>query len=177
MNDNAGVEFKGSSTYARFDDNARCYFGTNSDAYIYHNNSDLYLSVNNNDRFFIVDQNSSNNPRIQFNTSDGSMVCEGNITAYGAVSDRRLKENISKIENASEIVDKLNGYRFNYIGKTDHMIGVMAQEVEDVAPELVYEQDGHKAMRYDNMTALLLEAIKEQRKEIEELKKVVYSNR
>jgi ribulose 1,5-bisphosphate carboxylase large subunit-like protein len=71
---------------------------------------------------------------------------------------------------------QMNGYYFNYIGKTDRMVGVIAQEIEPVLKEVVYEyenietEEKSKAVYYGNITALLIEAMKEQQTTIESLK-------
>lgn len=104
----------------------------------------------------------------------------GNVTAY---SDIRVKENLEIIPNALEKVKKLNGYTFD---RTDIEIdnegntarkrqaGVVAQEVLKVLPEVVTgnedNPDGHLSVAYGNMVGLLIEAIKEQQEQIEELK-------
>lgn len=99
-------------------------------------------------------------------------------------SDIRLKENISPIKNALEKVSKLNGVEYDFKDSKDygylkkHQIGLIAQEVEKVIPEVVSEQEnGNLGVSYQHLTAVLIEAIKEQqsqinslRKEIEELK-------
>ena len=65
----------------------------------------------------------------------------------------------------------LNGYTFNYIGSDIRMPGLIAQEVEEVLPEAVYETpQGKKALHYANMVGLLVEAVKELKAEVEELK-------
>ena len=107
---------------------------------------------------------------------DGDIVATGNVTAYGSISDIRKKENIEVIPNALDKVDQLSGYTFNYIGNEDKMTGVMAQEVAEVLPEAVYEtkevgsDNSTMAVRHGNMVGLLIEAIKELKAEIEELK-------
>jgi hypothetical protein len=104
----------------------------------------------------------------------GPFVATGEITAYGSVSDIRKKENIVKLDNALEKISQLNGYTFNYKGETNSMIGVIAQEVEKIFPQLVYttdagpEKDPIMAVRYENITAVLIEAIKEQQIIIEQ---------
>ena len=106
----------------------------------------------------------------------GNYTSRGNITAYGSPSDIRLKENLIKIPNALNSVQQLNGYTYNYIGQKDRLMGVVAQEVEKIAPELVYQfedletKELTKAVRYEHITALLIEAIKELKAEIDELK-------
>lgn len=104
-------------------------------------------------------------------TFGGSITCPGNITAS---SDIKLKENISVIENAVEKVKQIRGvtYTRNDLGdNTKRHAGVIAQEVELVLPEVVDQNDkGIKNVAYGNMIGLLIEAIKEQQKQIEELK-------
>ncbi|MFZ9767196.1 MAG: tail fiber domain-containing protein [Candidatus Limnocylindrus sp.] len=106
----------------------------------------------------------------------GNIVANGNVTAYGSASDIRLKENITPITGALDKVDALSGYYFNYKGKQDRLIGVIAQEAERVLPEVVYDYQNqetgevNKAVRYENMVALLIEAVKELKSEVVELK-------
>ena len=102
------------------------------------------------------------------------------VTVTGIVdstSDIKLKENIKTIENSLDKVLKLRGVEFDWKESKEHSIGVIAQEVEEVLPELVHETKGTKTVSYGNITAVLIEAIKEQneiinnmKKEIEELK-------
>ena len=114
--------------------------------------------------------------KISFSSANGNIVTVGDITAFGTVSDRNRKENIVKIENALDKVSQISGYTFNYIGDDTPMTGVIAQELEEVLPEVVYETasvDGtqSKAVRHGNIVGLLIESIKELKAEIEELKK------
>lgn len=98
----------------------------------------------------------------------------GSIRASQGVfanSDERLKDNINTIENALDKVDTLRGVEFNWTGDFDTQIGVIAQEVKEVLPEVV-EQDniGHYQVNYSAIVPVLIEAIKELKNEIEELK-------
>jgi hypothetical protein len=99
----------------------------------------------------------------------------GSITAtqYTSTSDISLKENVITIENALKKVLSLRGVEYDRIESGEHQIGVIAQEVEKIIPEVVYG-DEIKSVAYANIVALLIEAIKEQQKEIEELKKNLY---
>ena len=106
----------------------------------------------------------------------GDIKAGGDVIAY-ASSDRNFKDNLVKIEAPLDKINKLSGYYFNWndsqtsyeAGTRD--IGVVAQEVEEVIPEIVNtRKDGHKAVRYEKMVALLLEGIKEQQGTIEQLK-------
>ena len=107
----------------------------------------------------------------------GAVISNSNITAYGSASDIRLKENIETIEDSVEKVKKLRGVTFNYKKDGSKSTGLIAQELEKVLPEVVYEthdlhdeEDKYKAVRYGNIVGLLVEAIKDQQKQIDELK-------
>jgi hypothetical protein len=98
----------------------------------------------------------------------------GDVVAYYS-SDKRLKDNLTLITDAVSKVSKLSGYSFDWNDKQDvykgHDYGVVAQEVEEVLPELVTTRDnGYKAVKYEKLTVLLIEAIKEQQQQIDELK-------
>ena len=108
----------------------------------------------------------------------GTWTVAGDIVAYGSPSDVRLKENIKPIESALDKVSKLQGVTFDWIQKEDKIldikedIGFIAQDVQKIIPELVRENDdGMLSMRHQGIAPVLLEAIKELKAEIEELKK------
>ena len=118
---------------------------------------------------------------ITANITAGSIRASNDIIAY-ASSDKRLKENIRPIPWALDKVKQINGVYFDWIPLTDeerynihphegHDIGVIAQEIEEILPELVTTRDnGYKAVKYEKIVALLIEAIKEQQSEIDQLK-------
>ncbi|MEO1186041.1 MAG: tail fiber domain-containing protein, partial [Cyanobacteria bacterium J06636_27] len=100
------------------------------------------------------------------------------ISAGGVFSssDRRLKENIELLRNTLSKLDKLGGYNYNYKADTDKrkQIGVIAQELEKVFPELIgYDDNGYKMVNYQGLIPVLIEAIKEQQLEITLLNKKV----
>lgn len=98
--------------------------------------------------------------------ASGNLVATGNVTAY---SDSRLKTDVDTIENALDKVSKLRGVSFTKVDTQERGIGVIAQEIEEVIPEVV--QDGaYKSVAYGNIVGVLIEAIKELKSEIEELK-------
>ena len=104
---------------------------------------------------------------LQFNGTN--LTCAGQVTAN---SDERLKENVETITDALDKVLDLRGVFFNRIGDPERQIGVIAQEVEKVIPEVVLEaSDGVKSVAYQNIVALLIEAIKDQQLQIDELKR------
>ena len=90
------------------------------------------------------------------------------------MTDKKLKDNISPIPWAVDKVKALGGYSFDWNDKSEHEghdIGVIAQEVEEVLPELVVtREDGYKAVSYEKIVALLIEAIKDQQLQIDALK-------
>ena len=102
------------------------------------------------------------------NNLAGNFTATGDITAF---SDARVKENIETIDNALDKVTQLRGVEYNKIGSEEKSIGVVAQEIREVLPEVVKEnEDGMLSVAYGNITGVLIEAIKEQQKQIEELK-------
>jgi hypothetical protein len=107
----------------------------------------------------------------------GNTVASGNITAY---SDVRIKENIVTIDSALNKVLNLRGVYYNKIGNPERRVGVIAQEIETVLPEVVRciletnpstgETQELLAVDYGNITGLLIEATKEQNQEIVDLR-------
>lgn len=99
----------------------------------------------------------------------GTIRATADVIAY---SDIRLKENIKTIDSALNKVLKIRGVEFNKIGESKKSIGVIAQEIEKILPEVVdTDVEGMKSVSYGNIVGLLIEAIKEQQLQIEELKK------
>jgi hypothetical protein len=98
----------------------------------------------------------------------GAILATNDVVAF-ASSDERLKENLEPIGSAVEKVEQMTGYTYNWIPMEDiHVygdmkdIGVIAQEVEKVLPELVSDREnGYKAVKYDKLTAVLIQAVKE----------------
>jgi hypothetical protein len=106
----------------------------------------------------------------------GALNVGGDVVAY-ASSDRRLKDNIQNIKNPIQKVQKLNGVTWDWNSNADELqqslpnVGVIAQEVEEVLPQLVHDREnGFKAVDYARLTGLLIEAVKEQQTQIQELK-------
>jgi hypothetical protein len=113
---------------------------------------------------------------MQLSQSNSSLSVKGDIIAYGAPSDKRYKENIKPIESALDKAVKLQGVTFDWkesdsILDIKEDIGFIAQDVQKVVPELVREnEDGKLSLRYQGVTPILLEAIKELKAEIDLLK-------
>ena len=109
--------------------------------------------------------------RFTFARTTGDFTATGNVTAY---SDITLKKNIELIPNALDKVLSLRGVTYNRtdIENEPKQSGVIAQEVEKVLPEVVdTNEEGIKSVAYGNMVGLLIEAIKEQQQQIDELKR------
>jgi len=99
---------------------------------------------------------------------DGTnVICLGNITAY---SDSRLKNNIENITNGLDKVLAMRGVSFDMNGIPN--IGVVAQEIQQILPEVVLENaNGMLSVSYGNIVAVLIEAIKDLNAQIQELKR------
>ena len=102
-------------------------------------------------------------------TCAGSLVSTGDVTAF---SDERLKKDVSTIENALDKTKQLRGVSFTKKADDSKSIGVIAQELEKVLPELVKTgEDGMKSVNYAQITGLLIEAVKELSAKVDELEK------
>ena len=108
--------------------------------------------------------------------SAGVFTCTNDIAAFSSLSDIRLKENIELINNPLDKIKSLRGVNFSYKKDGRQSTGLIAQELEKVLPNAVYttqqidDDEDIKAIRYGNVVGLLVEAIKEQQEQIEELK-------
>jgi hypothetical protein len=110
-------------------------------------------------------------------TTAGRIDASNDVVAY-STSDSRLKENITPIANALDKVKALTGVEFHWKEETKdvhgyegHDVGVIAQEVQAVLPEAIRTNDsGYLSVRYEKMIALLIEGMKEQQNQIDELK-------
>ncbi|NND32737.1 MAG: tail fiber domain-containing protein [Saprospiraceae bacterium] len=104
-----------------------------------------------------------------------NLTSDGTLTT--STSDLRLKENIKNLENPLEKVLALRGVAFNWKNDEEagRRIGVIAQEVEKIMPELVFSNpvDGYLGVRYQELTALLIEAIKQQQRLIKDQEKKI----
>jgi hypothetical protein len=104
----------------------------------------------------------------------GDVRVTGIVTAtdFNSTSDISLKDNIQTIANPLDKIIKLNGVTFNWKENQKPSIGVIAQELEEVLPELVTQGDV-KSVNYNGLIGVLIEAVKEQQKQIEELKAIL----
>lgn len=156
---------------------------TKSQIYGYGGSGDRYLT-------FVQTSGTSAQQNVEvtssFRINGSSLFVAGNIHAAVDVyayssSDARLKTNIKKIDNPLEKLDKIDGIIYNWsvdACKDNEFrspevpeVGVLAQQVNEVLPEIVTtREDGYMAVKYERIVPLLIESIKELKKEIEELK-------
>jgi len=140
--------------------------GTSSDSYwsassgnIYYNSGNVGIGTTEPENILAIKQGSDTDPIAD---------------SWTTYSSKRWKENIQPIKNAIDKVMRLRGVYFNWKANGKRDIGMIAEEVGEVIPEVVaYEDNGMdaKSLDYARLTAVLVQAIKEQQKEIEKLKK------
>lgn len=103
----------------------------------------------------------------------GNILASGNVTGY---SDEKLKDNIKTISNALDKIIQIRGVEYDRkdIKGNPHHIGVIAQEIEKIIPEVVStHSDGIKSVAYGNLIGIVIEAIKEQQHQINNLKEEI----
>ena len=153
-----------------FMDNIAANFGSGADAELLCNGSHFYLKLGSSIGNFYIQDGSTT--RFTFDDA-GHFTATGDINSS---SDIRLKTNIKTLTNSLDRVLQMRGVEYDRIDlEGKHQIGVIAQEVEEVAPELVSvsDDDGMKSVSYGNITAILIEAMKEQQEQIEQLKQEI----
>ena len=106
------------------------------------------------------------------NSNDTNITTSGDITAndFNATSDVTLKQDVSVIDNALEMISQLEGVSWKWKKSLKPSLGVTAQNVEEVAPELV-SNGSHKSVNYNGLIGILIEAVKELKSEVDELKR------
>ena len=106
--------------------------------------------------------------KLTFNPSTGMLTS----VDFNSSSDMTLKQDITLINNPLDIISQLTGFGFTWKDSKQKAYGLSAQEVEKVIPEIVKDRpDGTKGINYMNLTAFLIEAIKDLKQEVTELKK------
>ena len=158
--------------FVRLYDNDEVRFGSGEsendeggDAQIGFDGTDMYMQIDSTVSNFKIRQSST--VKFTFERSSGDFTAAGNVTAY---SDERLKSNIKTLDPSKAL--QMRGVEFIKDGRNGS--GVIAQEIEKIAPELVVEgEGGYKSVAYGNLTGYLIETVKEQQKQINELKHLV----
>ena len=152
----------------RLEDNGEIFLGKGGDGYVRHyeigGSNYWYLYATNSDKYNF-NYNASGTPEMVISTS-------GNVTILGSLtegSDIRLKENVETIPDALSKVNQMRGVSYNRIGEDEVKIGMVADEVEKIMPELVSIEPNEdveglenlKSLKYTNIIGLLVEAVKE----------------
>ena len=135
-----------------------------SGAFIYHNSSSRFLSLGTNE---------TEQCRL---TTGGAWHVVNDVVAFSSTpSDKKLKTNVKDIEYGLDTIMKLKPKQYDWKKDDRHDIGFIAQEVEEVIPEIVKDNewfdDKVKTLDYEKLTAVLIKAVQELKTEIEELKK------
>jgi hypothetical protein len=137
-----------------------------------------YITVNRADESMRFNVNDSERMRLQ---SDGDLHVDGDVIAASTtISDKRLKDNVQTIDNALETIEKLRGVSYvwnNGKRKNQKDIGLIAQEVEKVIPEIVHDKkmpliddEVYKTIDYEKLIGVLIESVKELSAEVKELR-------
>jgi len=155
-------------------------FGNGDDLGIYHDGSNSFI-VNSTGNLTI--DSATNDADIIFKGTDGGsditaltldMSAAGKATFNNdvvAFSDRKLKENIQTLDGKKVL--EMRGVSFTRKDTKEKSSGVIAQEMQKVAPELVSESQGTLGVSYGNLVGYLIEAVKDQQKQIDELKAMI----
>ena len=143
---------------------------TNHNSSFLHCNSNIFYILRGNNDSESWTQVNSVWP-MQINLTNNNATFGGTVTAS---SDVRFKKNITTIEGALDRVLRMRGVFFERLETPGTECGVIAQEVQEVLPEVVTSsEDGHLSVAYGNISGLLIQAIKEQQEQIEELREEI----
>jgi hypothetical protein len=154
-----------------FGANARTYFGS-EDGYEWRSSTSSGLMALTNGGNLGIGTINPGSYRLYVS---GEIYATSDITAY---SDIRAKSNLEKIQNPLDKIQQINGYTYDFLTDevsqtkiTERYAGLVAQEVEQILPEVVHKStDGKLSIAYGNMAGLFVESIKELKKENNELK-------
>lgn len=123
---------------------------------------------------------SSNNVGIASTIPTSKLSITGDLRVSGvttsqdfdSLSDINFKTDIQKVQNALNLVENLEGVRFVWKSDNKPSVGVIAQQIEEYIPELVHTSE-YKTVNYNGLIGVLIEAVKELKKEVEELKEKI----
>ena len=152
-------------------DSGRLKLGTGSEMQVYHDGTDSFVTTstgslklrpkNTEDGIIIIPDGAvelyhDDVPKLS--TSGSGITVQGSVTE---TSDIALKENIQPLFNVLDKVKQLTGYKYNFKDTKNNSMGVIAQDVEKVFPELVHGDEGQKTLQYSGLIGALVESIKE----------------
>ena len=154
------------TSYLKLNDFDYLYLGTSSDVRMFYDgtNNEMEMELESACTQFKITDNGTT--RFTFTKSSGDFTATGNVTAY---SDERLKSDIKTLDPSKTL--QMRGVEFTKDGKKGS--GVIAQELEKIAPELVLDEGDYKSVAYGNLSGYLIETIKDQQTQINELKELV----
>ena len=153
---------------------ASAFFGDGSGLSGVSAGSTVFIDITTNQEFFplftattsgTITASGISTSKLTYNPSTGAMTA----VDFNSTSDINLKENIHTVGNALEITEQLRGVSFDWKETGRSSYGVIAQELEEVLPDLV-KQGEVKSVNYNGIIGVLIEAIKELKKEVEDLK-------
>ena len=186
------MQWTTSNGQLRIKDDGKLVFGTSGDVSVYHNDTDFYLwntkgnsyiqntgdvyiRTNNTENSLKAIQNGAvelyhnNSKKFETTTTGITVTGTAQATDFNSTSDIRLKTNIQTIENPLAKIIQIEGVSFNWKEDNRPALGVIADQVEKIIPELVTDGDP-KTVNYNGLIGLLIEAVKEQQVQITELK-------
>ena len=191
----AELAFDYANNHLEFSDNTKATFGTGDDLQISHDGSNSFIDNTTGSLYL---RNTANDLDIVLQTDNGSggltnyIECDGStgkvelyyygsekirtestgVTVTGDVnstSDINLKKDIEVVTSATEILNQLRGVKFTWKENDEKSVGVIAQEVEAILPELVRGEEGDKSVNYSGLIGVLIESVKELSARVEEL--------
>jgi predicted acyltransferase (DUF342 family) len=191
LNGNGVINFNGNTTLSgTFDISASSLTdGIQYDGPISINSYDAHLDLDGMINLYGALYITKSNNNIPVISADGDIDIEGNIMVTGNIkltnditiggniyskSDIKIKNNITKLNNCLEKIDNIHGYSYtrNDLIDTEKLhIGLIAQEVESIYPEIISEINNVKTINYNSINAILLECVKELKLELIEMKK------
>ena len=169
-------------------DSSKFLCGDGDDLQIYHDGTHSYVQNNTNDLLLSANYIKLRSPagencivtnfngavELYYDNSKKLDTTTTGITVTGDVnstSDINLKKDIEVISKPIDLLNEIEGVKFTWKETETQSVGVIAQDVEEVLPELVNGDDGEKSVNYSGLVGVLIEAVKEQQKQIETLTK------
>ena len=186
------IVFDKSDNQLEFADNAKASFGADADLTIHHNGNDSFIThhlAGSGNNFHIEAANSIQFGNVGTTEVLAQMVPNGGffaffdnskklettssgITVTGTVtetSDIAMKSDLKPLTNTLEKIQQITGYKYNLINSISPSMGVIAQDVEKVFPELVHGSEGKKTLQYSGLIGVLVEAVKDLSAKVEAL--------
>lgn len=164
------------TTQILLSDSDNLILGAGEDAKLFYDGTGNILNLrleNTANSFILTDAGTT---KITFSRS-GNADFTGIVTAtdFNSTSDIQYKENIKTIENPVDKILQIRGVEFNWKSNNKKSLGVIAQEIENIFPELIGGGEDYKTVNYNGLIGVLIESIKELKQEVEELKKKINS--